>query len=290
MAIGANEPPRVNVAEVNAAVRSANSRVRSTRPTPNGATRNAARRPTLSGTGGPARPPRPARGSAGPKDTRMRVAAGRGRSRRGWRPPRPAADAGPWRRWVMCRWGGPRRRALWPRPAGRPRRCERVVHEVDPAGGRVLEVDGVRGRRVAQPVGHGGRAALRGGGLGQPPGAAGGRVDRGTRQFPVVAEVTRSTRSCASSMMTTWCRAARRCRTSASMASSAWLVTTMSAGRRFARARSANSRSRTGSGARRCTPARSPRLGARPPRARREPVRPGRRSSVSSAHSCSRFT
>ena len=67
---------------------------------------------------------------------------------------------------------------------GRQRGGQRVGQRIHPARGRVAEVDGERGRRLAQPVGHGRGGALGGGGLGQPPGAAGGRVHRGTRQLP----------------------------------------------------------------------------------------------------------
>ena len=112
----------------------------------------------------------------------------------------------------------------------------------------------------------------------------------GPDSSPVVAEVTRSTRSCASSTMTTSCSGSTSTSEVASMASSAWLVTTMSARAAASRARSAKHREPNGQ---RCAPMHSCALtetwrhaasGTPGTSSSRSPV------VVSSAHSCSRLT
>ena len=60
------------------------------------------------------------------------------------------------------------------RRLGRGRAERNAGQLVQPARGRVAEVDGERGGGLAQPVGHRSSAAFHRGGLGQPPGPAGG--------------------------------------------------------------------------------------------------------------------
>ena len=181
MASGANEPPRASVAEVSATVRAPNSRDRSTRPTSSGATRSVGGRRVSSGAGQPdhlaalgdllaERVQDPACGAL---QLIQRSQGHPGRRH-------------PLRILLLGRRAGPH--CVGARPGrvlhGRQRGGQRDGQLIHPAWGRVAQVDGERGRRVAQRVGHGRRRALRGGELGQPPGAAGGHVHRRTRQLP----------------------------------------------------------------------------------------------------------
>ena len=140
----------------------------------------------------------------------------------------PPSAAGPPPR--MPRWPAPRRRTPRPRPA-RTSAWRPACRTARPSGLRARR----RGRwRARPPRGAAGRPPPS-----RAPSAAADSVSRPARRAaastagpdssPVVAEVTRSTRSCASSTMTTSCSGSTSMSDVASIASSAWLVTTMSA-------------------------------------------------------------
>ena len=232
-ASGSKDPPSASVAEVSTTVWRRNRRSASSAPTSSGAIRSV----------------------GGRRDRRRRAVhphhVGPGRDVRAERGQHPA---------------GRRAHLLEGGQGGPPRRQAFGILGVVPAAGAHLRGTGAgrvadRGERGGQRRGQVVDPARPGRppaparppppppAAGRPPRpSAPGRTRRaavstaGADSSAAAAEVTRFTRSCASSMITTSCSGRTPNSSSASIASSAWLVTTMSARPASSRARSAKQR------------------------------------------------
>ena len=250
MASGVNEPPRASVAEVSATVRWPNSRDRSTRPTSSGATRSVGGRRVSSG-GRSSQTTSPRSVICSPNASRIRLAVRCSSS----------SDARVIRA-VAIRCGSSSSDAALARTAS--------AHAPDASCTDVSVAASVSDSSSIRPTGASPRSMLSAAAAsrsrsataaGATPSVAADSVSRPARRAaastagpdssPVVAEVTRSTRSCASSTMTTSCSGSTSMSDVASIASSAWLVTTMSARAAASRARSAKQREPNGQ---RCAP------------------------------------
>ena len=288
MASGANEPPRARVAEVSVTVRSPNSRDRSTRPTSSGATRSVGGRRVSSG------------GWSSQTTSRRSVICSPNASRIRLAVRCSSSSEARVIRAVAIRCGSSSSDAALARTASAhapAASCTDVSVAASVSDSTSIRPAGASPRSMASAA-----AAWRSRSAtaGAEPSVAADSVSRPARRAaastagpdssPVVAEVTRSTRSCASSMTTTSCSGSTSMSDVASIASSAWLVTTMSARAAASRARSAKHREPNGQ---RCAPMHSCALTETWRQA--ASGTPGTSSSrspmvVSSAHSCSRLT
>ena len=288
MASGANEPPRASVAEVSATVRAPNSRERSTRPTSSGATRSVGGRRVSSGERS-SHTTSPRSATCSPNASRIRLAV-----------PRSSSSEASVIRAVAIRCGSSSSDAALARTASAhapAASCTDVSVAASVSDSSSIRPGGASPRSMASAAAAWRNCSAPAAGA---PSAAADSVSRparraatstaGPESSPVVAEVTRSTRSCASSMMTTSCSGSTSMSDVASMASRAWLVTTMSARAAASLACSAKQREPNGQ---RCAPMHSCALTETWRQA--ASGTPGTSSSrspvvVVSAHSCSRLT
>ena len=216
------------MAEVSATVRWANSRFRSTRPTSSGATRSVGGRRASSANGRSSQTTSPRSVISSPNASRIRLAV-RCSSSSEARVTRAAA--------IFCGSSFSVAALAWIASRQAPAAsCTEVRVAASVPGSSSSRPAGASPRSMASAAAASRSRSATAVAL---PSIAADSVSRPARRAavstagpdisPVVAEVTRSTRSCASSMMTTSWSGSTSISDVASMASSAWLVTTMSA-------------------------------------------------------------
>ena len=211
-------PPSVSVADVSTTVLRPNSRSRSSPPTASGAARST---PAAGGVGALLGEPDdvvPSRGVRlveGVEQAERRCR--RPRRARTARPCRPAAPSGSSRRSPPsdCLHDTAASRTAVSAPAAARGRFSSA-----PAAGRRVSAPGASPASTSRSARPGRRAC---------PQRRAAALDRAGGQLAVATPVTRSTSSCASSTITTSCSGSTGMPSSASIASSAWLVTTTSA-------------------------------------------------------------
>ena len=216
------------MAEVSATVRWANSRFRRTRPTSSGATRSAGGRRESSTNGRSSQTTSPRSVISPPNASRIRLAV---RCSSSSEASVTRADA------IFCGSSSSVAALAWIASRHAPdASCTEVKVAASVSGSSSSRPAGASPRSMASAAAASRSRSATAVAL---PSIAADSVSRPARRAavstagpdssPVVAEVTRSTRSCASSMMTTSCSGSTSISEVASMASSAWLVTTMSA-------------------------------------------------------------
>ena len=220
------------MAEVSATVRWANSRFRSTRPTSSGATRSVGGRRASSANGRSSQTTSPRSVICSPNASRIRLAV-RCSSSSEARVTRAAT--------IFCGSSFSVAALAWiASRQATAASCTEVRVAASVPGSSSSRPAGASPRSIASAAAASRSRSATAPEIGRAlPSIAADSVSRPARRAavstagpdssPVVAEVTRSTRSCASSMMTTSWSGSTSISDVASMASSAWLVTTMSA-------------------------------------------------------------
>ncbi len=228
------DPPSVRVAEVRTTVRGPNSFSRSRPPTPIGATRSAG------GVAGPS-----PHGRVSQTTSRRSVSSGSkassSRTAVSWSSSRPDTAI------FLAALASASSRRFGPNADRQACAASRTAATAPPnAGGNANSSPGERSSKVsARPSPASASRSAMSSGISRPHRRTAVAISAAV-SCTVATEVTRSTRSCASSTITTSCSGRTGASPIASIARRAWLVTTMSAREASARARSAKQSDPTG--------------------------------------------